>query len=119
MTLKKISPFDDRRQALRANRVVAIKHRLIQRNAKKSEGSWSLSTTRNMSYNGILFLSDTSYKVGDIVEVSVVISGVIDVVKGNAKVVRFQENGDTSFDVAVKLIQPKTKNRSAKKHSKG
>ena len=63
-----------------------------------------------------LGLSDIPYKAGDLVEVSVVISGVIDIVKGLAEVVRVIENGDTSFDIAVRFIQNKAKTRPAKKH---
>lgn len=116
MPVKKTSVVTERRCAPRANRVVAISHRLIKRNAQKLDSSWSLSTTQNMSLTGMLFLSDKPYKIGDIVEVSVVISGVIDIVKGSAQVVRVVENGHTSFDIAVKFIEEKQKARSAKSH---
>lgn len=69
-----------------------------------------------MSASGLLFLSDTPYIAGDTVELSVVISGVIDIVKGCAKVVRVTESGNKTFDVAVKLIPEKSKSRSAKAH---
>ncbi|MBF0594052.1 MAG: PilZ domain-containing protein [Candidatus Omnitrophica bacterium] len=106
----------ERRQAIRASRVIAIEHRLVKRNLTKARSNWSLSTTKNMSVSGILFLSSIPYKVGDIVEVSVAISGVIDIAKGNAKVIRVVENGDTSFDVAVKFITKPAKKRPAKTH---
>lgn len=110
------TPVNERRLSARASRVVAIEHRLLFRNTKKAETSWSLSTTRNMSFTGLLFLSSVPYKIGDLVDVSVVISGVIDIVKGPAEVVRVIENGDTSFDIAVRFLLEKTKSRSAKKH---
>lgn len=116
MPVKKDIASSERRRALRANRVVAIEHRLLKRGAKKLAGTWSLSTTRNMSISGMLFLSDKPYKVGDLIEVSVVISGVIDIVKGCAQVVRVIEGGDTSFNIAVKFIHEKQKARSAKLH---
>lgn len=116
MTKKVTAPGTERRKAMRATRVLAIQHRLVKRNSKKKQESWSLSTTRNMSFTGILFLSDTAYKVGDILELNVVMSGIIEVVKGQAKVVRVVENGDTSFDVAVHFLVEKVKSRSAKKH---
>jgi hypothetical protein len=106
----------ERRSMVRADRIVAVKHRLIERNSKLLPGAWSLSTTRNMSASGLLFLSDTSYKKGDTLEMSVVISGVIDIVKGNARVVRVVENGDTSFDVAVQYISKPVRKRPAKSH---
>ncbi|MBF0618563.1 MAG: PilZ domain-containing protein [Candidatus Omnitrophica bacterium] len=108
----------ERRLAIRADRVIAIKHRLIKRQSKKADAFWSLSTTKNMSITGILFLSDTEYKAGDILEVSVVMSGIIDIVNGPAQVVRVAENGDTSYDVAVKFIEMKPPARSAKSHLK-
>ncbi len=69
-----------------------------------------------MSITGLLFLSDVSYRIGDTVEISVVISGVIDIVKGLAQVVRVIENGDTSYDIAVRFLIDKPKKRAARKH---
>ncbi len=116
MPAKMMTNPAERRCALRANRVVAIQHRLIKRHSKKLDSSWSLSTTQNMSISGMLFLSDKPYKVGDVVEVSVVMSGIIDIVKGSAQVVRVVEGGDTSYDIAVRFITEKPKSRSAKAH---
>lgn len=114
--MKKLTPFLERRAAIRANRVIAIQHRLVKPKPRKIPSSWSLSTTRNMSVSGLLFLSDIPYKTGDLVEVSVVISGILDIVKGLAKVVRVVEDGDTSYDIAVKFLRSKPKGRSARKH---
>ena len=114
MPLKNNAPILERRILLRADRIVAVKHRLIERNSKIYPGVWSLSTTKNMSASGLLFLSDISYKLGDTLEMSVVISGVIDIVKGTAKVVRIIENGNTSFDIAVKYIRKPVSNRFTK-----
>ena len=110
------APSSERRAAIRANRVIAIQHRLIKRDVRKTTPCWSLSTTKNMSITGLLFLSDIPYRVGDTLEISVVISGVIDILNGLARVVRVIEDGDTSYDIAVRFLIDKPKRRPAKKH---
>ena len=112
----KIKTGIERRGSIRANRVVAIRHRLHQHVSKKTEMSWSLSTTRNMSVTGLLFLSDTSYKPGDILEVNVTMSGVIDIIQGFAEVVRVSEKTGHSYEVAAELVDLKPHSRSAKSH---
>jgi hypothetical protein len=108
----------ERRNGERVSRVVAIRHRLIKRSGRKSPSEWSLSTTKNMSHSGLLFLSSTSYRKGDILELQVVMSGIIDVYRGLAEVVRVIEVGNTSFDVGVKNLLPKNPPRKAKSHLK-
>ena len=106
----------DRRNGVRANRVIAVKHRLIKRGSRKQATVWSLSTTKNMSVSGILFMSPVEYHVGDHIELEVVLSGMIDVFNGTAEVVRARAASFNSFDIAAKYIEPKIKNRSAKRH---
>ena len=108
----------DRRGGERVSRVVAIRHRLIKRSGLKSPSQWSLSTTKNMSHSGCLFLSSVPYHKGDILELHVVMSGIIDIYRGQGQVVRVTEVGNTSFDVAVKNIWPKAPPRKAKSHLK-
>jgi hypothetical protein len=108
----------ERRESIRANRVLEVKHRLIKRNGRKREGLWSMSTTKNMSVCGLLFLSPVSYQSGDIIELEVVMSSVIDIYKGQAQVVRVHEASGSSFDVAAKYVEVKFKPRPAKTHLK-
>jgi hypothetical protein len=108
----------ERRRGERVNRVVAIRHRLIARRGSKGASQWSLSTTKNMSYSGFLFLSSTPYFKGDILELQVVMSGVIDIYRGHAEVVRVTEVGSRLFDVGVKNVLPKAPPRKAKTHLK-
>ena len=115
----KSSKRPERRGAVRANRVVAIRHRLHKVSRRVSPAEWGLSTTRNMSVTGVLFLSDRPYKVGDMIELTVTMSGVIDIIKGFARVVRVAERGPHAFDVAVQMQEPKARTRSAKAHFKG
>ncbi len=106
----------ERRKGERVNRVVAVRHRLVKRAGKKDPSEWSLSTTRNMSYSGLLFLSQVPYRKDDIVELQVVMSGIIDIFHGQAQVMRIMEVGSSSFDVGVKYIYPKPLARKAKSH---
>lgn len=107
----------ERRNGERANRVVAISHRLLKLKSSKVS-DWSLSMTKDMSHSGLLFLSNVPYAVGDIIEIHVVMSGIIDIFVGTAQVMRAIEKGATSFDVGVKYTQRKSPVRSAKSHLK-
>ena len=113
-----LKPVVERRKGERVSRVVAIRHRLIKRFGRKSSSQWSLSTTKNMSHSGLLFLSSVPYRKGDILELQVVMSGIIEVYRGQAQVVRVIEVGNTSFDVGVKNLLPKAPPRKAKSHFK-
>ncbi|MBF0331039.1 MAG: PilZ domain-containing protein [Candidatus Omnitrophica bacterium] len=106
----------ERRRGDRADRVVAISHRLFKNGSRHDLSDWSLSTTKNMSHSGLLFLSDVPYRIGAVLELHVVMSGMIDIFVGKAKIMRIIENGPRSFDVGVKYVQPKIQARSAKKH---
>lgn len=109
-------PVVERRNGERVNRVIAIRHRLVKRTGRKAPTEWSLSTTKNMSHSGLLFLSSIPYRKGDILEIQVVMSGVIDVYRGKAQVMRVIEVGDTAFDVGVRNVLPKAPPRKAKSH---
>jgi hypothetical protein len=106
----------ERRNGERADRVVAISHRLYKQGGHHDLSDWSLSTTKNMSHSGLLFLSDVPYRLGDMVEIHVVMSGIIDIFVGCGQVMRVIENGPKAFDIGVKYVQPKAQGRSAKKH---
>lgn len=108
----------ERRGSLRASRVVAVKHRLFKRGRNKSESVWSLSSTKNMSVSGLLFMSPVPYEPGDVIELEVVMSGMIDIYSGLAQVVRIHESSATAFDVAAKYVEVKFKSRPAKRHLK-
>ncbi len=109
-------PAAERRNGERVNRIFAVRHRLVRRPGSRSISDWSLSSTRNMSHSGLLFLSATSYRRGDVLELQVVMSGVIDVYNGRAEVMRVKEISAAAFDVGVKYIPAKLSTRSAKSH---
>lgn len=108
----------ERRNGIRADRVVAVRHRLVKSGGKsRAPVTWSLSETKNMSVSGLLFLSPMAYKVGDVLELEVVMSGMIDIYNGQAQVVRVAGSGH-SYEVAVKYIEKKVPARPAKSHLK-
>jgi hypothetical protein len=106
----------ERRDGFRASRVVAVKHRIVDHDSRKTGSQWSLSTTRNMSVSGLLFNSAVAYEPGDLIELEIVMSGVIDIYRGYARVVRVNEVSAHSLEVAVKYFDMKMKPRPAKSH---
>jgi hypothetical protein len=108
----------EKRGAVRARRRLAIQHRLIKARSKQVPTVWCLSTTKDMSVTGILFSSNIPYKPGAVIEIEVTMSGVIEIFKSFAKVVRVVKTGPAAFDVAVKLVELKPRSRSAKSHFK-
>jgi hypothetical protein len=108
----------ERRDGERVSRVVAIRHRLIKRVGRKSPSEWGLSTTKDMSHSGLLFLSETPYRKGDILELQVIMSAIIDIFKGKAEVVRVIDVAGASYDVGVRFLKQKAPARKAKSHIK-
>ena len=113
---KRIKKVQERRGAARADRVVAIRHRLHQSVLKRTEESWSLSTTRNMSLTGLLFSSEVPYNVGDILEVSVTLSVLVEIFQGYGEVTRVDQKSGRVYEIAVRFVQMKTPTRNAKAH---
>lgn len=106
----------ERRRGIRAKRIITIRHRLSKRNGKALKTDWQLSTTKDMSVSGLLFLSSQEYKKGDVLEVQVVLSGVLDIFNGYAEVVRI-DKAKKNIYAAVKYIQVKSTKRPAKKYT--
>lgn len=75
---------------------------------------WQLSTTENMSLSGLLFISAIQYHMGDVVELQVVMSGVLDIFNGYGKVMRSTKNKGGYYNIGVKYVDLKIKKRPAK-----
>ena len=105
--------FEERRDSPRSQRIVTVRHRLHKRRGKIVDDMWMLSTTENMSASGLLFVSAVEYKTGDIIELQVVMSGILDLFNGYAKVVRLVK-GKKNFHTGVKYVELKPKKRHAK-----
>jgi c-di-GMP-binding flagellar brake protein YcgR len=109
---------EDRRAGIRAKRILSIQYRLQKTKSKLRDKNWYLSTTQDMSYSGLAFLSEHAYTPGDVLELKVVMSGVLDIYSGLAKVVRTERNASAAYYlVAVKFVNGKT--RKAKSYTSG
>ncbi|VAX38229.1 hypothetical protein MNBD_UNCLBAC01-2017 [hydrothermal vent metagenome] len=87
--------IDERRKWLRAKRVLSIQFRVIKTKRKNVDTAWKLSMTENMSVGGLAFYTEYGeYAIGDVLEMKVVMSGVLDIFTGEAKIVRkeFKKN---------------------------
>jgi hypothetical protein len=97
---------EERRQAIRAKRILSIQYRLAKSKNKESDKTWHLSTTYDMSVLGLSFLSEVPYYAGDSLELHVVMSGVLDIFKGSGRVVRVERKENAAFYlIAVKFVE--------------
>ena len=104
---------DEKREYVRARRILSVRHRLIKRKNKPMHEFWYLSTTEDMSVNGLLFTSAMPYQRGDVIELEIVMSGVLDIFRGHGKVVRVQKKESGAFySVAVHYIDIKARKTS-------
>ena len=114
----KATSVQERRIWSRAKRVLSLQFRLVNRQNKEYKDQWHLSTTQDMSLGGLAFYTDIEYRQGDILEVHVVMSGVLDIFNGLAKVVRLEKRKSAAyFLVAVEYIDNKQKSRKAKTYT--
>ncbi len=97
---------EERRRAVRAQRILSIQYRVVSTKTRNSDKHWHLSTTHDMSATGLSFLSDIVYRIDDVLELQVVMSGVLDVFKGYGQVVRIDKKDTGSFCfIAVKFVK--------------
>ncbi|MBI5150780.1 MAG: hypothetical protein HZA28_08450 [Candidatus Omnitrophica bacterium] len=95
----------ERRGWPRAKRILSIEYRLFRNRRPQTNRSWHLSTTDNVSAEGLAFYSDHEYRKGDVLELRVVMSGVLDIFNGRGEVIRAdQKRTGACFFVAVRFI---------------
>src|SRR5271154_3960231 len=109
-----MTSFEERRDSIRAKRIITVRHRLVKRNSRKVDTIWQLATTENMSLSGLLFVSALAYHPGDIVELQVIMSGVLDIFNGFGKVIRAFRNKGGYYQVGIKYVDLKLRPRPAK-----
>ena len=106
---------EERRQWLRAKRVVNIEFRLIKRRGKNISGPWFLSTTEDMSIRGIAFYTNQEYQIGDILEIRVTMSGILEILKGYGKITRVEHRKTGAFFLmAIKMLGKDLKEKQKK-----
>ena len=81
----------ERRDFSRAKRILSIEYRLYKSKRQHGGPEWHLSTTEDISPEGLSFYSDHEYHQGDILDVRVVMSGLLEVFKGHGEVVRVEQ----------------------------
>ena len=81
----------ERRGCSRAARILSIEYRLYKSRRQHSDPNWHLSTTEDVSPEGLSFYSEHEYHLGDILDVRVVMSGLLEVFKGQCEVVRAEQ----------------------------
>ncbi|HBO97827.1 MAG TPA: hypothetical protein DE315_01475 [Candidatus Omnitrophica bacterium] len=95
----------ERRGYSRAKRILSIEYRLYKSRRRPADQQWHLSTTEDIGPESLSFYSDYEYHQGDILDVRVVMSGVLDVFNGRGEVIRVdQKRMGACFFVAVRLI---------------
>lgn len=111
--------IDERRDTIRARHLLSIYYKLYKSSQKKADRSWYLSTTEDMSAGGLSFYSEHEYKTGDILEIHVVMSGVVEIFRGYAKIIRVKSKKTGAyFFTAVELSKNVPLSRSAKTYKK-
>ena len=103
-TTSSAKSFEERRDSVRAQRVITVHHRLVKRKGRKVGSAWQFTTTENMSLSGLLFVSALAYEVGDVVQLQVVMAGVLDIFNGYARVLRTSRNKGGHYHVAVQYV---------------
>ncbi|MDE1921227.1 MAG: PilZ domain-containing protein [Candidatus Omnitrophica bacterium] len=109
-----MTSYEDRRDSVRARRIITVRHRLVKHNNRKIDSIWQLATTENMSLSGLLFVSALPYHPDDVIELNIIMSGVIDIFNGFGKVVRVIRNKGGYHKVAVRYVDLKARRRPAK-----
>lgn len=85
------SLIKERRSYSRAKRILSIEYRLYKSRRQHTDQQWHLSTTEDISPESLSFYSDYEYHEGDILDVRVVMSGLLEVFKGQGEVVRVEQ----------------------------
>ena len=107
----------ERRQGIRAKRILSIQYRLVKSKVPNKSHEWYLSTTQDMSVSGLSFLSEHAFMPGDILEVKVVMSGILDIYNGQAKVVRTERKKTAAYYLVGVRFIAKSRARRAKSYT--
>lgn len=106
----------ERRFWVRAKRVLSIQYRLVKTRRKNVDIAWHLSTTQDMSYGGLSFYTEQEYKKGEVLELHVVMSGILDIFNGFGKVVRAQRKATGRYFLTAVQFVERTRRREAKSY---
>ncbi len=97
----------ERRGCSRATRILSIEYRLYKSRRQHADHEWHLSTTEDVSPQGLSFYSDHEYHLGDVLDVRVVMSGLLEVFKGHGEVVRAEQKRlGACYFIALRFDSP-------------
>ena len=114
--VRKTKKETERRVFERAKRVLSLQYKIVKSKTKNYPKNKMLSTTEDMSFEGVSFYSDVELKHGDILDVQVVMSGILDIYNGKAEVKHVsQRNPGTAFLIGVKFQRKPESKKQAKK----
>ncbi len=103
----------ERRNFSRAKRVLSIQYRLVNKRIRVQENGWQLSMTEDMSVGGLTFYSDQELRIGDVLELKVAMSGILDIYTGLSKVVRVERKKTGAYYfIAVQYIEDQSTRRA-------
>jgi c-di-GMP-binding flagellar brake protein YcgR len=106
----------ERRGFVRAKRVLSIQYRLAKSKRKNTDSKWHLSMTQDMSLGGLAFYTDMDLRADDVIELHVVMSGVLDIFNGYAKVLRVEKKKTGAYAlIAVKFVDKISKPKTTRK----
>jgi len=95
----------ERRRHSRVKRILSVQFKLVKSKRKGADRSLGLSTTEDLSSGGLSFYTDREYCAGDILDVHVIMSGILDIYKGYGEVVRVdRKESGVCFLAAIKFI---------------
>lgn len=104
------SLIKERRSYPRATRILSIEYRLYKSRRRHTDPQWHLSTTEDISPESLSFYSDYEYHPGDILDVRVVMSGLLEVFKGQGEVVRVEQKRlGACFFIALRFASRSTR----------
>ncbi len=110
------SLIKERRGYPRATRILSIEYRLYKSKRRHTDPQWHLSTTEDISPESLSFYSDYEYHEGDILDVRVVMSGLLEVFKGQGEVVRVEQKRlGACFFIALRFASRSTRGAPAER----
>lgn len=105
----------ERRNSVRAKRILSIQYRLCKARRKNADEPWCLSMTEDMSVGGLSFYTDKEFAVDDTLEMHVVMSGVLDIFNGLGKVVRVErKKTGVYFLIGIKFLDKNARSTRSK-----
>jgi hypothetical protein len=112
----------ERRKSIRAKRILSLQIRPF-RTRRKMPSKWILTTTEDMSMDGLSFYTEYEFTLGDLLDLVVVMAGALTIYQGYAEVVRVErKRTGVYFFTAVKfssrVVKPSVSRKSIRVKSR-